>query len=222
MQIEERLESIDTTLKGILQALLSGGTAIALLGQPDAAPDAEPEKKTRTKKTAEEGESYVDGDPAGTRYWITSDETGFHKSGPGQERPANIPHLMANPVSGAVFKAKRDEHAKKSAAAAAATQPASTANTASDQVAAGSTSSAPTFKDVTDKLLLLSNTPAPKGGRPVLMNLIASFLPAGTEAKDVKVPKLDGLGKNAEIIAAVEAILNPAPEAAAEDDDPFA
>ena len=221
MKIEERLESIDSTLKGILQALLSGGTAIALLGTPDAAASAEKKPRTKKEKDADNAEGYLDEDPAGTRYWITSDGTGFHKSAPGAERP-NIPHLMAQPVRAAEFAAKRDEHAKKSSAAGTAGKTAQGEPSATAQADTAAGTSQPDFKAVVEQLMLLSTTPAPKGGKPVLMNLIASFLPAGTETAKIKVPALEHLGKNAEIIAAVKAILEPAPEAAAEDDDPFA
>ena len=61
MHIEQRLESIDDTLKAILQALLSGGTAVALLGTPDAAASAE--KKTRTKKDKEAESTEWDSNP---------------------------------------------------------------------------------------------------------------------------------------------------------------
>ena len=76
MNIEDRLESIDTSLKTLVTILQSAGTITAVAGAPEAAaaaPTAET-KKPRTKKTDEPATKadLVDGDPEGTRYWVSS------------------------------------------------------------------------------------------------------------------------------------------------------
>ncbi len=215
MALEETLASIDSTLKAILTSMLSGAGAIAQLGAPDtaAAKPAAKGAKAGAKPTSENAGAVLQGDPEGTKYWMSKDERDFYTTLPGVETP---PLEGLNNVSAAYLAAKRAE-SKKSSDAAAQKKDAAAAPSATQKQA---TASGPDFKKVVDALTELSKVPEPAGGRAVIRELLNKHLKDLPEAER-KVPKLEPLGKHAEILAEVQALLAP-PEVVAEDDDPFA
>lgn len=217
MSFEETVSSIDTTLKAILVALVSGNSAVAQLGEPEKKAPAAAKAKAAAagKPTSESAGAVLDGHEPGTQYWMSEDNKDYYVTKPGEAKP---PAEGIINVSAAYFSAKKAESEKKSSAAApkkdVATVP--TATPPADDA------SGVTFKQVVQGLTDLSNAPPPVGGRPAVMELLAKFLP-GLAAADRKVPKLEALGKHAEILADVKATLaGDVPEVAADEDDPFA
>lgn len=223
MALEETLSSIDTTLKAILVALLSGNGAVAQLGEPDAKAKVAGKAKTAGGKvTSETGDAVLEGHEAGTKYWISKDGRDFYTTKPGEDQP---PGDGIDNVSAAYFSAKKTEASKKVEVEKKLSDAAAQKNNAAAGPSATQkqdTASGPDFKAVVDALTTLAKAPEPKGGRAVVVGLLAKHLP-DLAAAERKVPKLEALGKNAEIIAEVQALLADEPAAVvAEDDDPFA
>lgn len=217
MAIEDTLIEIRDIQKAILVALQSGNTAVAALGEPEKA------KTTRTKKTTDAAAAETAGEGAAeTRFYISKDGTGHYKVEPGQTPPTG-----ANAVSEALWLASKDEYEKKSSGAA--TQPSAAGTAPSATAPAATASGAVTFKEVVDRLTVLSKDTAPGRGREGVMAILNQFLGEGAPEEqrlapaDRKVPKLEALGKNDVILAAVNAALSDAPAAdAVDNDDPFA
>lgn len=210
MAIEDTLIEIRDIQKAILVALQSGNTAVAALGEPEKA------KSTRTKKTTDTAGSDTAGEGAiETRFYISKDGTGHYKVEPGQTPPTG-----ANAVSEALWLASKDEYEKKSSGAA--TQPSAAGTAPSATAQAATASGAVTFKEVVDRLTVLSKDTTPGRGREGVMAILNQFLGDLPQA-DRKVPKLEALGKNDVLLAAVNAALSDAPAAdAVDNDDPFA
>ena len=134
-----------------------------------------------------------------TQYAVSKDGSALYVIEPGKKVPKG-----ASLISEQLYRDAVAEQEKKSSAAAsqpsgAATEPSATAGQ--------DTASVPTFQDVVAELTKLSKTAEPKGGRKAVLDLLTKFLPDLPEAER-KVPKLEALGKNAEIIAAVESALS--------------
>lgn len=213
MNIEERLESIDTSLKTLVTILQSAGAITAVAGAPDAAaaaPAAET-KKTRTKKTDEAAATtkadLVDGDPEGTRYWVSEETQTAYAQKPGDPDPKDQSFKIE---SSAQYLTKNAEFAKKAqdAAAAAASQASATSElsaTAQPDTASAKTSDAD-WDTVFRAIKELST--APTGGREAVLGVLKHF---GCEGKTV--PALKDLGRNADILAHVQGLLAPAADA---------
>lgn len=113
----------------------------------------------------------------------------------------------------------RKEDAAAAPAAAPATEtpaatppaPAATEPSATPPADTASATASVSFKEVTEAIVKLNKDTGPNGGRPGVLKVLQQFL-GTTEGK--RVPDLEPLGKNAEIVAFVEATLAPA-----EDDD---
>lgn len=212
MTFEDRLASIDTTLKAILVALQSGASAAAALGEP-AAPTTE--KKTRTKKSDAETAAAAPATQAQTVvYWVVEKHNTVYAQESGQP-PCEIEGAVQ--VSKEEYEAKKAEFEKKINAAATQQSTAATAPTATATQAAADTSSSEsvTFQQVVDKLTELSKGTGEGQGRAGVLAILAKFLPGLPEAER-KVPKLEALKKNAEILAEATALLNPAAAAGAD------
>ena len=220
MNIEDRLESIDTSLKTLVTILQSAGAITAVAGAPEAAtaaPAAET-KKPRTKKTDEPTATtkadLVDGDPEGTRYWVSEETQTAYAQKPGDPDPKEQSFKIE---SSAQYLAKKAEFAKNAQDAAAASQkPATTEPSATAQPdtasAATSASDEVTWDAAVTALKTLAQNPA--HGSTAVMAVIKQIDPAAAN-----VPALKPLGKNAEIVAAVDALLNP--KAATAEADPL-
>lgn len=206
MTIESTLESIDTTLKALLASAQSGAQIAAT---SDGAPAEKP--KRSSKAHAKETPAVAEGDPAGTRYFVIEKHNTVARVLPTETAPAMD---GAVEVDAATYLTKKDEFAEKVAASIAAQKP---ANQAQPEAPATAPASGATveFKTVIDKLMELVKDTRPGKGREGVMVILSKFLP-DTAADARKVPALESLGKNAEILADVEAAL--AIEKAAEAD----
>lgn len=204
MHIEDRLESIDNSLKTLVTLLQSAGAITAVAGVPEAAAPAPTEKKTRTKKADEPAATaakadLVDGDPEGTRYWVSEETQTAYAQKPGDIDPTDQSFKIE---SSAHYLAKKAEFAKNAAAVAEAQKPAATAPTATppaDTASAGAVEWDTVFREI--KAL----STAPTGGREAVLGVLKHF---GCEGKTV--PALKDLNRNADILAHVQGLLAPA------------
>lgn len=208
MHIEERLESIDTSLKGILVFLQSAGQITTLVSGAEAntgttiTAETKP-KGTRTKKTEDAPPvviaDLVPGDVMGTRYWVSEETQTAYAQKPGDPDPADQSFKIE---SSAHYLAKKAEFAKNATAAAEAQKAAATAPSATPQPDTAS-AGAPDWDTVFREIKALST--APTGGREAVLGVLKHF---GCEGKTV--PALQALNKHAEILAHVKALLAPA------------
>lgn len=223
MTFEDRLESIDTSLKGILVFLQSAGQITTLVSGAEAnsgttiavgsasntviadIAEAKP-KATRAKKTEDATLStalnphgLVAGDAEGTRYWVSEETQTAYAQKPGDPDPADQSFKIE---SSAHYLAKKAEFAKNAAAAAEAQKAAATAPSATAQPDTAS-AGAPDWETVFREIKALST--APTGGREAVLGVLKHF---GCEGKTV--PALQALNKHAEILAHVKALLAPA------------
>ena len=208
MNIEARLESIDTSLKTLVTILQSAGAITAVAGAPEAATaaPAADTKKPRTKKTDEPTATtkadLVDGDPEGTRYWVSEETQTAYAQKPGDPDPKDQSFKIE---SSAQYLAKKAEFAKNAQDAAAASQKSATTEpsaTAQPDTASAQTSGAD-WDTVFRAIKELST--APTGGREAVLGVLKHF---GCEGKTV--PALKDLGRNADILAHVTALMTPA------------
>lgn len=233
MSIEATLGSIDTSLKALVALLQNAGTLTHL-----AAPAVE--KKTRAKKgeqaaTAEtpaaidppavvvEAETtavtqptpVVDGDPAGTRYWVSEELQTAYAQKPGDPDPQ--PQSFRIESADGYLSKKAEFAAKKAQADVATTAPATAATeptaTAPAVTASAETSDTPevTWKEVLTALQAVNKSTKPGHGRDGILALLKQF---GCEGKTV--PAMEALGQHAAILAATNAMLS-ASEAGADD-----
>lgn len=221
MTLEETLASIDTTLKSLLSAVQSGAqmsaATFAAASGAQTAEAAEPAKKTRaaSKKTEVEPTVHtlavLEGDPEGTRYWVSEDHKQVYTELPGTAAPADPSFKMSSSTHYTFKKAefdipKPDPVAPPAATvqAPAATEPSAAAQPAGALVQVGAQAAANdvTWDDAVGALKSLATNPA--HGSAAVVTVIKQIDPAAAN-----VPALKALGKNAEIVAAVNAILNP-------------
>ncbi len=208
MNIEQRLESIDTSLKTLVTILQSAGAITAVAGAPEAATaaPAADTKKPRTKKTDEPAATtkadLVDGDPEGTRYWVSEETQTAYAQKPGDPDPKDQSFKIE---SSAQYLAKKAQFAKNAQDAAAASQ--ASATTAPSATAQPDTASAQTSGADWDTVFraIKELSTAPTGGREAVLGVLKHF---GCEGKTV--PSLKDLNKNAEILAHVQGLLAPA------------
>ena len=210
MTFEDRLESIDTSLKTLVTILQSAGviarvaegTEFANVKPVEATTDTKP-KATRAKKTedapADTKPDLVAGDAEGTRYWVSEETQTVYAQKPGDIDPTDQSFKIE---SSAHYLAKKAEFAKNAAAAAEAQKPAATAPSATVQADTAS-AGAPDWDTVFREIKALST--APTGGREAVLGVLKHF---GCEGKTV--PALQALNKNADILAHVKALLAPA------------
>ena len=208
MNIEDRLESIDTSLKTLVTILQSAGAITAVAGAPEAATaaPAADTKKPRTKKTDEPTATtkadLVDGDPEGTRYWVSEEAKTAYAQKPGDPDPKDQSFKIE---SSAQYMSKKAEFAKNAQDAAAASQ--ASATTAPSATAQPDTASAQTSGADWDTVFraIKELSTAPTGGREAVLGVLKHF---GCEGKTV--PALKDLGRNADILAHVTALMTPA------------
>lgn len=210
MNIEQRLESIDTSLKTLVTILQSAGAITAVAGAPEAAaaaPAAETKKpRASSKKTDEPAATtkadLVDGDPEGTRYWVSEETQTAYAQKPGDPDPADQSFKIE---SSAQYMSKKAEFAKNAQDAAAASQkPATTEPSATAQPDTASAQTSGADWDTVFRAIKELST-APTGGREAVLGVLKHF---GCEGKTV--PALKDLGRNADILAHVTALMTPA------------
>ena len=203
MNIEQRLESIDTSLKTLVTILQSAGAITAVAGAPEtaaAAPAADTKKTDEPAATTKA--DLVDGDPEGTRYWVSEETQTAYAQKPGDPDPKDQSFKIE---SSAQYLTKKAEFAKNAQDAAAASQASATTEpsaTAQPDGASAQTSGAD-WDTVFCAIKELST--APTGGREAVLGVLKHF---GCEGKTV--PALKDLGHNADILAHVTALMTPA------------
>ena len=207
MNIEDRLESIDTSLKTLVTILQSAGAITAVAGAPEAAaaaPAADTKPKA-TRKAKDEPATKADlvaGDPEGTRYWVSEETQTAYAQKPGDPDPKDQSFKIE---SSAQYMSKKAEFAKNAQDAAAASQ--QTATTAPSATAQPDTASAATSGADWDTVFraIKDLSTAPTGGREAVLGVLKHF---GCEGKTV--PALKDLGRNADILAHVQGLMTPA------------
>lgn len=215
MTIEAQLQELIDINKAILTAIQSGAQVSAAAGEQATS------ATTRTRRTKAEIEAdkaaeaakaaVVDGDPAGTAYWHNEAQAVVFTQKPGEAAPAADAGFLQ--VTAQVYLAAKAAYEKAEAAKnaqAAATQQAA-ASTAPSATAQQATASAATsanaevsWDEAVAALKALATNPA--HGSVAVTKIIKQIDPAAAN-----VPALKDKGKNAEILAAVNAVLNPAP-----------
>ena len=209
MHIEEILSSIDTTLKALLASVQSGVQMSASTIAVDDGEASETTKRTRRTKAQiaadEAAEAAAKAAPKETtRYWVSESLGQVYAELPGSPQPSDQSFKIE---SEAHYNAKKAEFEAKKAAstAAASSEPAATRAAA----VATSTSGSVSWDDVVTALKGLATNPA--HGADAVVKIVKEF-----DAKAANVPALKALNKNAEIVAAVNALLNPAATEAAD------
>lgn len=213
MTIEAQLQELIDINKAILTAIQSGAQVSAAAGEQATS------ATTRTRRTKAEIEAdkaaeaaktaVVDGDPAGTAYWHNEAQAVVFTQKPGEAAPAADAGFLQ--VTAQVYLAAKAAYEKAEAAKnaqAAATQQAA-ASTAPSATAQQATASAATsanaevsWDEAVAALKALATNPA--HGSVAVTKIIKQIDPAAAN-----VPALKDKGKNAEIVAAVNALLNP-------------
>lgn len=209
MHIEETLSSIDTTLKALLASVQSGVQMSASTPAVDDGEASETTKRTRRTKAQiaadEAAEAAAKAAPEKTtRYWVSESLGQVYAELPGSPQPSDQSFKIE---SEAHYNAKKAEFEAKKAAstAAASSEPAATRAAAVATSASGSVS----WDDVVTALKGLATNPA--HGADAVVKIVKEF-----DAKAANVPALKALNKNAEIVAAVNALLNPVATEAAD------
>ena len=217
MTIEAQLQELIDINKAILTALQSGAQMATAEFVAGSASEAAGTRKRRTKAQIEADEAaeaaktaVVDGDPAGTAYWHNEAQAVVFTQKPGEAAPAADAGFLQ--VTAQVYLAAKAAYEKAEAAknaqaaatqqAAASTEPSATAQ----QVAASAATSAnaeATWDEAVAALKALATNPA--HGSAAVLKVVKQIDPAAAN-----VPALKDKGKNAEILAAVNALLNPA------------
>lgn len=206
MSIEQTLESINASLKTLVLIAQTGAAAAAELGA--AAPAEKPAGKGKQKvtdKPAAQPELDAAGNPSGTVYHVIEKHNTVYAQRPGDTAPSIEGSVV---VDLPTYQAKKEEFEKKVNAAAAQSSTAATAPSATAEVVTASNSEASVpFKDVVAKLQDLSKVEGPGKGRDGVLAILTKFGKA-------KVPELESLGKNAEILkAATDALTGGASQA---------
>lgn len=209
MTIEAQLQELIDINKAILTAIQSGAQVSAAAGEQATS------ATTRTRRTKAEIEAdktaVVDGDPAGTAYWHNEAQAVVFTQKPGEAAPAadaGFLQVTAQVYLAAKAAYEKAEAAKNAQAAATQQTAASTAPSATAQQAtasAATSANAEVSWDDAVKLLkeLASN---PEHGSAAVLKVVKAIDPSAAN-----VPALKDKGKNAEILAAVNAVLNPTP-----------
>ncbi len=238
-QLSETLSSINDSLKRLVQIAETQSTATEELGASKAADFTI--KGTRTRAKAEKVEPTVaaevaatsnlvyelaEGDTVGTRYYIIDKHNSVARVLPGE----HVPSISGTvEVGGNAYLHAKAEQAKKSLTAqpqatvaqtaAPAASTAATTSTTSATAAGASTASSTgvdvSFQQVVDALMKLAQDPREGMGRPAVTGFLVKHLP--NESKP-RVPVLETLGKNAELLAEVLSLLNPVAVNAVADD----
>ena len=250
MSLEQTLEQTNELLKQVIVMLQTAIAAQAEFGAPETKTTRT--RKAKTEEAAAPAQAPTPAPapaPAPARvatnaqesiFWLIEKHNTVYEQKPGDSTPGIEGAQM---VTKEVYEAKKAEFAalvKTAAVAQNQTAPAPTQPTAgvvvdaapektasaSSHTAASaeaapqaSTAAEVPFQSVVDVMTAINKSDKPEHGRVGLLSILKKWLP-----KDDKpsVTKLAALGKNAEIVAEAQALLNGTPAAAAEDFDPLA
>lgn len=226
MSLEKTLEQTNTLLTQLIAIVTTGIEARATLG----APEAEAPKTTRTRKAKDEPAAtvttteanpigLVDGDPEGTRYWVSEQYKTAYAQKPGDPDPKLSDIKIVSAAHYAERKAEFTKNAPSQAAAEPTTAPAAApapttpaASTASSEKPADEVP----FAKIVERITVLNKSSEPGHGREGVMAILKKYLPSDEKPT---VTKLQPLGMNATILADIDAALAPAAE---EEFDPLA
>ena len=230
MTIEAQLQELIDINKAILTAIQSGAqmaTAEFVQGNAaEATGTTTRKRRTKAEIAADEAAAaaaipadVVEGDPAGTKYWHSEANQLVFTQKPDEAAPSADAGFTQ--VSAAVYLTAKAAYEKaaaaKNAQAAATNQvPASTEPSATAQQATASAATSekaePTWDEVVKGLKDLAANPA--HGAAAVKALITKIDPNAAN-----VPALQALNKNGQIMAEINALLNPG--AAATEVDPL-
>lgn len=223
MSLEQSLNRTNQLLETIITILQTGVSAPTELGlttvaaasqaTAETASDATaPKKRGRPAKVIEATA------PAGdSRYFVYEKHRTVYEIKAGEHVP-DVPDAVE--VSRDVYEAKKAEFAKNvkvptetGSPAQATTTPAAThapstpaASNVSSQVSEQPSGDVP-FPKIIERITALNKSPADGHGREGVLAVLRKWLPGDDKPT---VTKLQPLGKNAEILADIEAMLNPA------------
>lgn len=247
MSLEQTIDRTNTLLEKLLAVLESNAavTAQAAVPQAPASAAAEPTRRrgrppkaetqvsaeqpaateqTATAPTTAEGAplGLVEGDPVGTRYFVVERYNTVYAQRPGDP---DCTIAGAEIVSAEHYLAKKNEFQSKFKLATVVdptTVPAPTSAPTPVAAAALAADDTP-WATVIAKFMELNKSPEPGHGREGVESVLKQFLP-GVDKPNAAM--LQPLGKNAEVVAAIEALLAPkviaAPAPAAGEFDPLA
>jgi len=198
---EQKVEALTAAIQALTTAMQSGPAALL----QTTGGDTEPAKRTRRTKeqiaadNAKSDYPLLEGDPEGTRYWVIEKHNTVFKQTPDLAAPSIE---GATIETGAHYLVKKEEFAKKALTSAPGGQTgAGTTSTASSEKPADVPANGATFKQVVDGLMAIN---AKEGlGTPALKAFLAKH-------NVEKVPGLEALKKNDELLAEINAILTPA------------
>ena len=220
MTIEAQLQELIDINKAILTALQSGAQMATAEFVAGSTSEAAGTRKRRTKAQIEADEAaeaaeaaknpVVDGDPAGTAYWHSEKNTLVFAQLPGEAAPAadagfvqvTAPVYLAAKAAYEKVEVAKNAQAAATQQAAASTEPSATAQQVTASAATSANAEA-TWDEAVAALKALATNPA--HGSAAVLKVVKQIDPAAAN-----VPALKDKGKNAEILAAVNALLNPA------------
>lgn len=227
MSLEATLIETNTLLKQLIAVVTTGVEVRTTLGEPEAAAP----KATRTRKareevpieTAETTEKHplglVDGDPEGTRYWVSEQYKTAFAQKPGDPDPKLADIKI---VTAAHYLERKAEFTKNSPVVGAQTTESAATPAAPTPAASTASSEKPAdevpFAKIIERITVLNKSTEVGHGREGVMAILKKYLP--DDAKP-SVTKLQPLGKNAEVLADIEAALSGG-AAAEEEFDPLA
>ena len=221
MTIEATLLSIDATLKALLASVQAGAQMAAEFS--GAEPGASRKRRTKAEIAADEAaaaaaKQAAEKPAAEPTYYVNYDTSEVYVQQPGAPKPEGEHFVAHDKATYEVEKANFEKAAAAKNAQGAVTTPA-TAHTEPSATAQPATASAATsasdevtWDAAVTALKTLAQNPA--HGSTAVMAVIKQIDPAAAN-----VPALKPLGKNAEIVAAVDALLNP--KAATAEADPL-
>lgn len=228
MSLEAAIERTNTLLEQLIAIVTTSVEARTSLGEPDAAAAATT-KTTRTRKAKEEPAvntseaqplGLVDGDPEGTRYWVSEQYKTAFAQKPGDPDPKLADIKI---VTAAHYLERKAEFTKNAPLAGAQTteSAATPATTTPDASPASSEkpADAVSFQQIIDRITVLNKSTEPGHGREGVLLILKKYLP---EDPKPSVTKLQPLGKNADILKDIEAALGGGAAADDTDFDPLA
>lgn len=225
MSLEATLIETNTLLKQLIAIATTGVEARTTLGEPDATTT----KTTRTRKAKDEPAAQtteknplglVDGDPEGTRYWVSEQYKTAFAQKPGDPDPKLADIKI---VTAAHYLERKAEFTKNSPAVVeqtteAAATPASTTPDVSPASSEKPADEVP-FAKIIERITVLNKSTEPGHGREGVLAILKKHLPDNPKPS---VTLLQPLGQNAAILADIEAALGTKPAADDTDFDPLA
>lgn len=208
MSLEQTLGQTNTLLTQLIAILTTGIEAQTTIGEADAPkkPRGRPRADSATTApTPTQAMGLVEGDPDGTRYFLVEKHNTVYQQKPGDP---DCTVQGAEIITAEHYLLKKAEFAAKTAAILAAQKSPVVTQAAPSPTAQTASSSEPVaFQQIVERITALNKSPEPGHGREGVLAVLRKYLP-GDERPSVT--KLQPLGRNAEILADIEAALSPA------------